>query len=123
MLTGRDFHIVPKLTAREGQECMGEIFRYFEIGDVTREGAIVNYREDYFENLPTRARLQVQTNDVLFAKNISSGELPSLCLLSLTDTWSRQGLLRFDLKPVKRHSSCGAFSRRKCFGNRFIIWR
>ena len=72
MLTGREFHIVPKLTAREGSACMGEIFRYFEIGDVTREGAIVNYREDYFENLPTRARLQVQTNDVLFAKNISS---------------------------------------------------
>ena len=72
LLTGSDFRIVPKLTAREGEACEGKLFRYFEIGDVTREGAIVNYREDFFENLPTRARLQVQTNDVLLAKNISS---------------------------------------------------
>lgn len=72
LLTGSDFHIVPKLTAREGEACEGKLFRYFEIGDVTREGAIVNYREDFFENLPTRARLQVQANDVLLAKNISS---------------------------------------------------
>ena len=72
ILTGKDLQIIPKLTAREVNECKGKIFRYFEIGDVTKEGAINNYREDYFENLPTRARLRVQTNDVLFAKNNSS---------------------------------------------------
>lgn len=72
ILSGRDLYIVPKLTAREEDACKGKIFRYFEIGDVTREGSIVTSREDYFENLPTRARLQVRANDVLFAKNISS---------------------------------------------------
>ncbi len=72
LLTGNDLLIVPNLKAQEVDKFKGWIFKYFEIGDVTREGAIVNYREDYFENLPTRARLQVKEGDVLFAKNNSS---------------------------------------------------
>ena len=72
LVSGSHFQIVPNLSTSEKAECEGKVFRYFEIGDVTREGTIVNYKEDYFESLPTRARLRVQTNDVLFAKNNSS---------------------------------------------------
>lgn len=48
------------------------MLKYFEIGDVTIDGTIVKYREDYFENLPTRARLKVNKGDIIFAKNNSS---------------------------------------------------
>lgn len=72
ILDGKSFKIVEIIKGAEISKCEGKVFRYFEIGDVTKEGAIVNYREDIFENLPTRGRLRVQTNDVLFAKNNSS---------------------------------------------------
>lgn len=69
---GREFTVVPTMKRKEAEVCKGRIFRYFDIGDVTSEGLIVNYREDYFENLPSRGKLRVRTNDVFFAKNNSS---------------------------------------------------
>ena len=69
---GADFRIIPTLKTSEIQECIGKVFKYFEIGYVTIDGTIIKYDEDYFENLPTRARLHVKENDVIFAKNNSS---------------------------------------------------
>ena len=68
---GNDFNIVPEITEAK-KEFAGKIFKYFEIGDVTIDGTIIKYREDLFENLPTRGRLLVKENDVVFAKNNSS---------------------------------------------------
>jgi len=56
----------------DAKACKGQIFRYFEIGDVTSDGQVIASREDLFERLPSRGRLRVQKNDVLFAKNNSS---------------------------------------------------
>ena len=72
ILKATDFAIIPTLKGDEVKRCRGNVFRYFEIGDVTPEGAITKYTVDTFENLPTRARLRVRTNDVIFAKNNSS---------------------------------------------------
>jgi type I restriction enzyme M protein len=69
---GSEFNIIQTLRREEVLECERKMFKYFEIGDVTIDGTIVKYREDYFENLPTRARLRVDKNDVIFAKNNSS---------------------------------------------------
>lgn len=69
---GSDFEVIPVLKKADQEKLQGRIFKYFEIGDVTIDGTIVRFREDFFENLPTRGRLQVQTNDVIFAKNNSS---------------------------------------------------
>lgn len=69
---GSDFTLIPPLRKEESKECEGKWFKYFEIGDVTIDGSITNNREDYFENLPTRARLKVKKHDVIFAKNNSS---------------------------------------------------
>ena len=69
---GADFKIISELKSTEKTKCVGKIFKYFEIGDVTIDGTIVQHRNDYFENLPTRARLRVKTNDIVFAKNNSS---------------------------------------------------
>jgi type I restriction enzyme M protein len=69
---GSDFNVIKTLKKKEVEEYRGRIFKYIEIGDVTIDGTIVKSREDYFENLPTRARLQVQENDIIFAKNNSS---------------------------------------------------
>lgn len=70
--TGKDFNIISSLKKDEVMQCQGKIFKYIEIGDVTIDGTIVKYREDYFENLPTRGRLKVKENDIVFAKNNSS---------------------------------------------------
>jgi len=70
--TGNDFNIVPYMNKDEIDDVKGDRFKYFEITDTTQAGAITSNKEEFFEDLPSRARLRVQTNDVLFAKNISS---------------------------------------------------
>lgn len=72
VMSGAGLEIIPTMTNDEAKECEGKVFRYFDIGDVTRDGAITNHKTDIFKNLPTRGRLRVQTNDVIFAKNNSS---------------------------------------------------
>lgn len=69
---GNDFEIIPTLSNSEVIELSGQYFKYIEIGDVTKDGVIVNYREDTIQNLPTRGRLHVKAGDVVFAKNNSS---------------------------------------------------
>lgn len=69
---GSDFEIIDPLKNKAIKEKDGNLFKYIEIGDVTIDGTIIRYREDYLENLPSRARLLVRKNDVIFAKNNSS---------------------------------------------------
>lgn len=70
---GSEFKIIPEIKDKDIEaKFKGKIFKYFEIGDVTADGTITKFREDIFENLPTRGRLQVQENDIIFAKNNSS---------------------------------------------------
>jgi type I restriction enzyme M protein len=70
--TGSSFNVIEPIKKKDSINYEGKIFKYFEIGDVTIDGTIVKHIEDYFERLPTRGRLQVQTDDVIFAKNNSS---------------------------------------------------
>ena len=70
--SGKDISVIGELSAIEVQDYEGKAFKYFEIGDVTRYGAIVNSKQGAIEDLPTRGRLLVQSNDVVFAKNNSS---------------------------------------------------
>lgn len=72
LLNINQLNIVPPMTAEESEEAQGKLFRYFEIGDVTSAGAIINYREEPFEDLPSRARLRVKANDVVFARHRNS---------------------------------------------------
>ena len=72
LLPGHRFEVVERVPDSKAHEYEDQFFRYFEIGDVTRSGAIVNYREVAFKDLPSRARVQVQKGDVLFARNNSS---------------------------------------------------
>ncbi len=69
---GTDFKLLKEIKKKDEEKYKGKTFKYFEIGDVTIDGTIVKHREDYFENLPTRARIQVREGDVVFAKNNSS---------------------------------------------------
>lgn len=69
---GHDFNMIDEVRGKTLNELLGQRFKYFEITDVTSDGAIINWREDLYENLPTRAGLQINKNDVIFAKNNSS---------------------------------------------------
>ena len=72
LMSGGELQIIPTLTPNAVREMKGNSYRYFDIGDVTKDGEIVRSRTDLFEKLPTRARLQVQGGDVVFARNNSS---------------------------------------------------
>ena len=72
LVRGSDVTVVEELDEARVKELQGQEFKYFEIGDVTRYGAIMNARQGAIEDLPTRGRLMVQANDVVFAKNNSS---------------------------------------------------
>ena len=72
VMSGRDVSVIKELSSAQVQELEGEVFKYFEIGDVTKYGAVVNWKQDAIEDLPTRGRLLVESNDVVFAKNNSS---------------------------------------------------
>jgi len=69
---GKDLNIIDEISGKTVKGLLGQRFKYFEITDVTRDGTIVGWREDMIQNLPTRARLLVHANDVVFAKNNSS---------------------------------------------------
>lgn len=70
--SGRDFHVLPKMSGANVRAMYGRVARYIEIGNITKNGLITDFQEARFEALPTRARIQLQAGDVLFAKNISS---------------------------------------------------
>ena len=70
--SGKDIPMIAELSSAQVKAREGEVFKYFEIGDVTRYGAIVNWREDAIEDLPSRGRLMVKAGDLIFAKNNSS---------------------------------------------------
>ena len=72
VLSGKDVSAIKELSSAQVQVLEDEVFKYFEIGDVTRYGAIVNWKQGAIDDLPTRGRLQVHTDDVVFAKNNSS---------------------------------------------------
>ena len=72
LLTGKDFQLVPRLTASDKDNLYGKVRRYIEITGITRDGIVVEYQEAPYEELPTRAQIPLQTDDVLFAKNNSS---------------------------------------------------
>ena len=69
---GNSLTVVEKLGQNDIDSIKNEIFRYFDIGDVTKDGQISNWRKGKISDLPTRARLRVRKGDVIFAKNISS---------------------------------------------------
>lgn len=72
ILTAEKLNLVKPLSKIDLDRFGDDVIRYLEISDVTPDGSIVRWREDRVDALPTRARLQVRTGDVLFAKNISS---------------------------------------------------
>lgn len=74
IVSGMKLNIVQTLTSREVNKLKkaGKQYRYFDIGDVTKAGEIVQWKTNYLDKLPTRARLRVRTNDVVFARNNSS---------------------------------------------------
>ena len=45
-----------ELSSAESQEFEGNVFKYFEIGQVTRYGAIINRKQDAISDLPTLGR-------------------------------------------------------------------
>ena len=71
---GKDFQSVPRLTREKkaGLKSSREVLKYFEIGDVTPYGLIVNHTDGVYDTLPSRGAYRVRHGDVLFAINNSS---------------------------------------------------
>ena len=65
---GKSLPLVKQISKKEEASFHGQWFKYVDIGNVTKDGAIASYEENVFEKLPTRARMHVRAGDVLFAK-------------------------------------------------------
>lgn len=65
---GKSLEIIKQISEKDELAFHGQLFKYVDIGNVTKDGAIASYREDIFENLPKRARMLVREGDVLFAR-------------------------------------------------------
>ena len=69
---GRDFNLTPRLKPTDKAGLRGQQLPYVEIGGVTRNGMILEPLEALFEDMPSRAELQLEKSDVLFARCIRS---------------------------------------------------
>ena len=123
LVSGKDFEVVPVLKSDEASALEGEVFRYFEIGDVTREGAIVRHREDLFENLPTRARLRVRRGDVLFARNNSSRGTAVIVPEEFDGQLVTTGFLAVRPRVARKPCSYGPRSPQRRFASRSTTLR
>ena len=74
VIEGKSLKLREKLTRVEKKRFCDQkkVFRYFEIGDVTRYGLITKCIEGTFDELPSRGEYQVKHGDVLLALNNSS---------------------------------------------------
>jgi len=70
--TGKDYNIVAYMNQKQVDESEDTEFKYIDISAITQTGAVAGYIEGKLTELPGRARLQIKTNDVLFAKLITS---------------------------------------------------
>ena len=71
---GKDFELAPSINNSRKQELKRSqsVMKYIEIGDVTPYGLIVQHQEGIIDDLPSRAKIEIQAGDVLIAINISS---------------------------------------------------
>ena len=72
LYTGMDFEMIKKIGKRKCAELKDKVFKYIEISDVTQDGTIARHKKGYLDDLPTRARLQIQEGDIVFARHINS---------------------------------------------------
>lgn len=70
--TGSDYTVVPYMKVEDVEAVRDERLIYVDISAITQTGAIAGCIEGSIDELPGRARLQMRTNDVLFAKLITS---------------------------------------------------
>ena len=62
---GADLRLVHPLSKREANAMNDRVLNYIEIGDIIKTGLIVSYRTAPLGDLPTRARMLVQEDDIL----------------------------------------------------------
>ena len=70
VLPGRELSVVPPLPKRDVDASADEVFKYIEIGDITKSGLIDGYTSERLRDLPTRARMLVQEDDILVPKQV-----------------------------------------------------
>ena len=69
---GRQLQVLRQLPSREVDARADEVFKYVEIGDITRSGMIDSWTSAPLHELPTRARMLVREDDILVPKQVGS---------------------------------------------------
>lgn len=72
ILDMNNLDIVKNMKKEEFNQNVNKIYKYIEVGDVTKKGDLISHQQDILERLPKRARKYIKENDVIIAKNISS---------------------------------------------------
>lgn len=75
IIMGNTLEIIKPINKKSFNENKINIFKYLDIGNTEKElGNIKGFKEDILLNLPTRAKQQVKTNDILQPRPIGSTE-------------------------------------------------
>lgn len=69
---GRALELVKPMSGKEVNSRSSEVFKYIQIGDITKSGQIDGFTENTLDDLPTRARILLQTDDILLPKQVGS---------------------------------------------------
>lgn len=69
---GSQLRVVRQMAHSDVKARADEVFKYVEIGDVTKSGLIDGWTEARLAELPTRARMLVREDDILVPKQVGS---------------------------------------------------
>jgi len=72
LVNGRNMPLLLSITKEEAEKIKYDVFKYFALRDVSKDGTITNYKTLEFADLPQRAGKRVKTYDVVMSRNAGS---------------------------------------------------
>lgn len=72
VLMGAALTLVRPMRGKEVTSRSSEVFKYIEIGNITKSGQIDGFTEDTLDDLPDRARIPLRADDILLPKQVGS---------------------------------------------------
>ncbi|MDO8683808.1 MAG: N-6 DNA methylase, partial [Armatimonadota bacterium] len=100
---GEDYDLIPYMNQKEIDEVGDTEYKYVDISAITQTGAVASYVEGSIDQLPGRARLRMQTNDVLFAKLITSRGINLIVPIEFTGQIATNGFM--GIRPANREEA------------------
>lgn len=72
LVEGKNMPLVADITKDEAEKIKYEVFKYFALRDISKDGTIASYKTLEFADLPQRAKKRVRAYDVVMSRNAGS---------------------------------------------------